>query len=390
MALFDKFKKKKGKSKFNEYMFSPNLGFDINNDTILSISNLVAKNIGKLNAIVLKNKEQVSNELSKLLTIRPCKEITAYDFFYKLGFDVTFKGNFFAFLDFDGTTLKNIVPLHTTSYEMFEYNKDIYFSFLWELDKQIHTVPYDLIVHIKSNYNTKRFFAENPINQIGSSMQMLDETYKGIKGSIDNNIGLKGYIKYNNISDDEDLKKKLEVFKLSYYNAQNKGGLAILDNTLDFTELKNTEYTVPITQVEFFKNNILEYFGINSKILQGSFDIEQWTAFYETTLEPLTLNMAQEFTYKIYGFDSDYEIKFTSNRLENTAPIQRLDIANNLFDRGAITTNEYRELLYHSRLTEGGDERFVSLNYVNSKDQREYQLGKEDKEDGDSNNSEDK
>ena len=48
-----------------------------------------------------------------------------------------------------------------------------------------------------------------------------------------------------------------------------------------------------------------------------------------------------------------------------------------MFDRGAITINEYRELHYYPPI-EGGDVRMVSLNYVKATDQSLYQTGQEE------------
>ena len=45
-----------------------------------------------------------------------------------------------------------------------------------------------------------------------------------------------------------------------------------------------------------------------------------------------------------------------------------------MFDRGAITINEYRELLYYEPI-EDGDVRMVSLNFVKAGDQSQYQVG---------------
>ena len=48
-----------------------------------------------------------------------------------------------------------------------------------------------------------------------------------------------------------------------------------------------------------------------------------------------------------------------------------------MFDRGAITINQYLELMYYPPI-EGGDVRMVSLNYVKVDDQSLYQTGKDD------------
>ncbi len=47
-----------------------------------------------------------------------------------------------------------------------------------------------------------------------------------------------------------------------------------------------------------------------------------------------------------------------------------------MFDRGALTINEYRELMYYGPV-EDGDQRLVSLNYVKVGDQSLYQVGQQ-------------
>lgn len=57
------------------------------------------------------------------------------------------------------------------------------------------------------------------------------------------------------------------------------------------------------------------------------------------------------------------KIVFTADRLQCASLQTRTNIGAQLFDRGIITINEYRELLYYEPI-EDGDVRMVSLNYV--------------------------
>ena len=52
-----------------------------------------------------------------------------------------------------------------------------------------------------------------------------------------------------------------------------------------------------------------------------------------------------------------------------------------MFERGIITINEYREIMYLAPI-EDGDIRQVSLNYVKTDDQSNYQVGKGGDNDG--------
>ena len=53
---------------------------------------------------------------------------------------------------------------------------------------------------------------------------------------------------------------------------------------------------------------------------------------------------------------------------------KRATIGSTLYDRGIITINEYRELMYYEPIDDG-DVRMVSLNYVKADDQSLYQTG---------------
>ena len=54
----------------------------------------------------------------------------------------------------------------------------------------------------------------------------------------------------------------------------------------------------------------------------------------------------------------------------------RVNLGAQLFDRGIITINEYREMMYFEPI-EDGDARMVSLNYVKADEQSIYQIGED-------------
>ena len=109
----------------------------------------------------------------------------------------------------------------------------------------------------------------------------------------------------------------------------------------------------------------------------SKFTEAEWNAFYESVIEPIALQLSLEFTFKLLtererGFGN--KIIFTSNRLQYATLQTRATIGSTLYDRGIITINEYRELMYYEPI-EDGDVRMVSLNYVKADDQSLYQTG---------------
>ena len=162
--------------------------------------------------------------------------------------------------------------------------------------------------------------------------------------------------------------------------AANEGGIAGLDNTYEFKEITQQPRQIPVTQVSFFRENIYRYYGVNEKILTSSYSEAEWNSFYEAIIEPIAIQLSLEFTFKLFsererGFGN--KVIFTTNRLQYATLQTRSAIGQALYDRGIITINEYRELMYLPQI-EDGDVRMVSLNYVKADEQSEYQIGKSD------------
>lgn len=354
------------------------------NEIVGAIANAVASNVAKLTPQVIRKTSAgttiKNDKLSRLLEIRPNAENSTYDFLYKMASDLIYTSNAFAvvFFNDDCSEITSIQPITVTSHRIFEVDGVLYFKFIWEYDKKSYTVPYQFVIHIKGRYNRKRFLGTPPDAELQNSTELLNVTYSGIKNVIRNSASLRGYLKYNNFIDDEELRQKVREFQSAYMSSDNEGGIAGLDNTIDFKEITQKPPAIPITQVNFFRENIYRYYGVNEKILNSTYTEAEWNSFYEGVIEPIAIQLSLEFTYKLFtegerSFGN--KIVFTTNRLQYATLQTRNAVAKDLFDRGIITINEYREFMYLPQ-TEDGDVRMISLNYVKVDEQTEYQIGK--------------
>ena len=354
------------------------------NEIVGAIANAVASNVAKLTPQVIRKTAAgttiKNDKLSRLLEIRPNAENSTYDFLYKMASDLIYTSNAFAvvFFNDDCSEITSIQPITVTSHRIFEVDGVLYFKFIWEYDKKSYTVPYQFVIHIKGRYNRKRFLGTPPDSELQNSTELLNVTYSGIKNVIRNSASLRGYLKYNNFIDEKELRQKVSEFQSAYMSSDNEGGIAGLDNTLDFHEITQKPPAIPITQVNFFRENIYRYYGVNEKILNSTYTEAEWNSFYEGVIEPIAIQLSLEFTYKLFtegerSFGN--KIVFTTNRLQYATLQTRNAVAKDLFDRGIITINEYREFMYLPQ-TEDGDVRMISLNYVKVDEQTEYQIGK--------------
>lgn len=359
------------------------------------IANAIASNVAKLSPQVIRKDSKgtvVKNDkLSRLLNIRPCPECSTYDFLYRMAADLVFTSNAFAviFWSDDYTEVERIQPISVGSHRIFEdEDGNVWFRFIWSYDNNEYTVPYQFVIHLKARYNEKRFLGTPPDYDLGGTLDLLNTTYQGIKNVVKNSASLRGYLKYNNFIDDKELQQKVNDFESAYLSAENEGGIAGIDNEFEFHEINQEAKSVPTSQAEFFRSDIYRYYGINEKILTGNYNAEEWNSFFESTIEPIAVQLSLEFTYKLFtererGFGNS--VIFTPNRLQYASLTSRASIGQTLFDRGVITINEYRELLYMPQI-EDGDVRQISLNYVNTNNQSLYQVGRN--EDGGADKSE--
>lgn len=355
-------------------------------DIVGAVANAIASNVAKLSPQVIRRDASgmiVKNDrLSRLLTLRPCPEASTYDWLYKMTDTLVRTSNAFAviFYNEDYTEVTRIQPVTVRNHQIFEDDAgNILFRFVWDFDGREYTVPYQFVIHLKSRYNKKRFLGTSPDCELRCSTDLLETTYEGIRRAVQSSATLRGYLKYNNFADEDELKEKAEEFKRAYFSAENEGGIAALDNTYEFHELTQQPRAIPAAQVAFLRENIYRYYGVNEKILNSNYTEAEWNSFYEAVIEPIAIQLSLECTFKLFserarGYGN--KIIFTSNRLQYATLQTRSAIGQAMFDRGTITINEYRELMYLPPI-EGGDVRQVSLNYVKADDQTAYQTGKD-------------
>jgi HK97 family phage portal protein len=363
--------------------YSAGGGLD-DSDIIGSIENCIAVNVAKLTPQVMRKDARgmtiKDDYLARLLSLRWAPELSAYDALYKMAATLVRKSNAFAAVMYneDFTKVKQIVPLTVSSFRIYEDDAgNILFRFTWDYDGKTYVLPYQSVIHIRARFSKKRFIGTPPDQAIQTTLELLDATGQALKNTVKNSANLKGYLKYNNFADEDELKKKVQEFQAAYMSAENDGGIGGLDNTMEFHEITQRTPNIPTIQSQYLRDNLYRYYNVNENILMSKFTEAEWNAFYESVIEPIALQLSLEFTFKLLtererGFGN--KIIFTSNRLQYATLQTRATIGSTLYDRGIITINEYRELMYYEPI-EDGDVRMVSLNYVKADDQSLYQTG---------------
>jgi len=230
--------------------------------------------------------------------------------------------------------------------------------------------PYTDIIHLRRHYfNHELTGADNSL--LYGLLDVADVLNQGISASVKNAVNLKGVLCFTSLVNPAQLKAEKEQFIADYFNTANSGGIAATDQRFDFQPVANAPYAVPGETINAVDNAIFRYIGISPKIVSGEYSEDAFSAFYESLIEPLALQMSLEFSRKC-GAD----IQFTSERLEFSSAATKIKLLHEAAPLGLMTLNEARRLLALPPVPDG-DKRLQSLNYVNSAQADKYQLESE-------------
>jgi len=340
-------------------IFTPWQGNPYAADVVRAAVDAIARNAAKLRAKHIRRVNgqviPVGGHIERLLTIRPNPNMNAYDFLYRLVTTLMIDNNAWAYPQWNGTTLEAIWPINCVMAEFLEDDsKTIYVKFYFADGGQV-VLPYSDVIHLRRHYYSNDLLGESnePINSTLSVIHTLNES---LPQAVKTSASLRGILKFQGLLKEDDIKKNRDRFIQEYMTLQNSGGIAALDGKADYQELKNQPVLINAAHMKELRDEVFRYFGVSEAIVKGDYTEEQWNAFYESTIEPLAIQMSLEFTSKLFterelGFGN--EIVFEANRLQYASIKTKLDLRE-MVDRGALTPNEWREAMNLAPI-EGGD-----------------------------------
>lgn len=351
-------------------------------DAVRAAVDAIARNAAKLRAKHVRRTQGevvvVEDRIERLLSQRPNQKMSAYDFLYKLTTTLMIDNNAFAYPVWDGVNLIAVWPINPVFAEFVEDQSKAIFLRFYFSDGGNVVLPYDQVIHLRRHFYNNDALGE-PNTPINAALKAVHTTNEGLAQAIKTSASLRGILKYQGLLQEKDIKMNRDRFVTEYMTMQNSGGVAALDGKAEYIELKNQAVTVNAAQMKELRDSVFRYFGVSEAIIKGDYTEDQWDAFYESTLEPLAVQMSLEFTTKLFsererGFGN--EILFEANRLQYASTKTKIVMVEKMIPMGLLTINEAREI-FNLAPVDGGDKRLVSLNYVDAEKQNLYQLGEE-------------
>lgn len=276
----------------------------------------------------------------------------------KLATQLELNGNAFAFIKRDELGYANeVYPIPCMSVEVVEGGTgSVYLRFYFSTGKRM-TIPYEDIIHIRKDFNTDDFFGESPADALMPLMNIVNTTDQGIIKAIKNSAVIKWILKFHQQLKPKDVDSAIEDFISKYMSIEkNKGGAAYSDPRYDLEQVKPESFVPDSKQMQETMQRIYNFFNTNEKIVQSKYSEDEWNAYYEAEIEPLAMQLASEFTRKLFsrrerGFGN--KIIFEAASLQYASMSTKMNLVQ-MVDRGAMTPNEWRAILSLGPI-EGGD-----------------------------------
>lgn len=212
------------------------------------------------------------------------------------------------------------------------------------------------------------FFGETN-RALGSTMDLVQIQNKGIEEAVKNSNTFRFMARMTNFTTDEDLAKAQSRY--SNNAMKGEGGVLLFPNTwTDIKQINSAPYTVDAAQMKTIKENVCSYFGVSEAVMQGTAKSEELDAFFNSSIEPFAIQLSEVMTKMAYSFQEqsyNNKILVTANRLQYMNTSQKVQMVQQLADRGMMTVNEGRELFNYAPI-EGGDETMIRGEYYNGTD----------------------
>lgn len=354
-------------------------------DVVRGVVDTIARNGAKLKPKHIlrsgQDVEPVMDDLERVLQARPNPNMSAYDFLYRMFTALMIENNAYAYPVWEGAKLKAVWPVVAPQVEFIEDDiGQIGIRFTFANGDNI-ILMYEDVIHLRRHYYRNDMLGENN-KSLNNTLEAIHTTNEGLGQAVKTSVHLRGLLKYQGVLKESDIKSNRDRFVEEYLVVQNNGGVAALDSKADYVELKSQPLMVNAGQMKELRENIYRYYGVNEKIITGSYSEQDWDAFYESTLEPLAVQLSLEFTAKLFTERErrqGHEIMFEANRLQYVSTKTKVQMLRDLAPLGIFTINEGREI-FNLAPVEGGEKRIQTLNVVDADKAGKYQLGEEDEE----------
>ena len=281
--------------------------------------------------------------------------------------------------------MRGFWPVYPSGAEVREVNGQFYVVFLGQNGRR-HAMELERCGIMRKHQLKNYFFGENNA-PIDPTMSLAHTFNESIEESVKSAASYKFMAQVNNYMFDEDLAKERKRFDTLNFTPGQGGGLLLFNaNVKDVKQLEAAKNLVDKDQQELIEKNVNSYFGTNEKVIMNTATPDELQSFFDGEIEPFSIKFSDMATGMIY---TDREIiaknkaMLTANRLQYMSVPNKVAMAQQLGDRGALLIDEIRDLFNYGPLPDGaGQHAPIRGEYYMVDQGRPDQQKEDEKQDG--------
>lgn len=331
------------------------------------------------------------SKLNRLFEYGVNEFMTTSDFMEKIFYNLLKNMNSFIYPLFsytynqDGTVKKRDVEgLYPLSPQKVELKVDeanrIYIKFYFT-NGDDYTLPYENVIHWRMRFTENEYLGGDKygladVDDLLKTVQINDKLLQGVEKGVEVSLNIVGMMKYPQYIDQSKIDADVSKFEKALKNGES--AIMGIDAKSEYIPMKADPKLIDKDTLEFIDNKILRHWGCSLPMLNGTATPSEHQAFYQKAMEPRIISLVQvmqKVLFTPFEFSNGNRIGVYPEELVFLNTEQKLAFATLMADRGALTNNQLLNI-FGIPPYEGGDVRYMSLNYCDVNIANQYQLNK--------------
>ena len=298
-----------------------------------------------------------NKSLQAKLRLGPNQWQTWSQFLYRVSTILDVNNTAFIVPVFDADMIiTGIYPVLPQMCSLVEYDDEIWLRYQFSSGQFAAVEFRKCAVLTKFQYRDDFFGSSNCA--LRETMQLIHTQNEGVENGIKNAQKISFMAQLANFAKPTDLANERKRFTQENLSSESElGGFLLFPNTYkDIRQIDVKPYAIDADQMKQIRENVYQYFGVNEDVLQNKAKGEELEAFFDGAIEPFAIQFSEAVTKMLFSERERAQGSYlmaNANRLQYMSVSQKVQMAKELGDRGAILIDEIRELFNYAPLPDG-------------------------------------
>lgn len=318
----------------------------------------------------------IHDNLDYLLSERPNKWQSKYDFLFTMAYQMYKYGNAIALIERDELGhVVSIIPQNVNDYLFgcgYKTEEDgvVWYKIKHKKSNKVELVRDDNILHMRLNPNNIFSGDLADLTMANVLVKVVNKSFNALLEKLDSTGSIKGVVKvgsassgFSNLSLANESNKEAKQRELRE-RIRTSDGVLVLDAGEEWQSLSSPFESVSSEDIDKYISLILQFYGVSKSVVDGTANFEQMEIFFSSRIVPIMERFILEANYKIFDKNSltrGHRVEYYRNPFEYVPIDKAIDIAYKSIQD--TTTNERRRMIYKLAPIEDGDKVMINKNF---------------------------